>query len=135
VSRRYAAHNEPVARFYHHQLAGVVSDIAASLVKPSYTYFAAYQSDSELPWHTDREECEYSITLCLDASPDEEDQNPWPLDLSTEDGLLRVGQRVGDGLLYRGRYLPHSQERLPRGRTLTSLMFHYVDEWHEGPLE
>jgi hypothetical protein len=135
VSRRYAAHNETVARFYHHQLTSVVSDMAASLVKPSYVYFAAYQGDSELAWHTDREQCEYSITICIDASPEPEEQNPWPLDLQTADGLLRVWQYIGDGLLYRGRYIPHAREPLPSGHTSSSLMFHYVDEAFDGPLD
>lgn len=135
VSRRYSAHNEAVARFYHHQLTGVISDLAANVLKPSYAYFAAYQSDSELPWHTDREQCEYSITMCIDASPEPEDQNPWPLDLQTPDGLLRVWQRIGEGLLYRGRYIPHARQRLPYGYTSSSLMFHYVDESHQGPLD
>jgi hypothetical protein len=135
VSRRYAAHNETVARFFHHQLAGVISDLADNVLKPSYAYFAAYQSDAELPWHVDREQCEYSISICIDASPEPEDQNPWPIDLHTPDGLLRIWQRIGDGLLYRGRYIPHSRQRLPDGYASSSMVFHYVDEAHDDTLD
>ncbi len=55
--RRYAAHNESVARS-HHQLAGAVTAIAGEPVKPSYVYVASYQSGAELEKHTDREQCE-----------------------------------------------------------------------------
>lgn len=135
VSGRYASHNEAVARFFHHQFAGVVSDIVAKLVKPSYAYFAAYQSESQLGWHTEREQCKYSLSLCIDASPEPVEQNPCPLHLQTADGLVRVWQYIGDGLLYLGRKIPHAQDRLPYGYTTTSLMFHYVDERYDGLLD
>lgn len=135
VARRHAAHNEGVARFVHQQLAPAVSDIARTLVKPSYAYLAAYESGSVLERHTDREQCEYSITLCIDASPEPEAQSPWPIQLDIPDGALRVWQYLGDGLLYRGRYLPHYRDELPPGYTSTSLLLHYVDEWFAGPLD
>jgi len=134
VERRYAAYNEAVTRFYHYQLTHLVSDVAGSVVKPSYAYFVAYQSDSQLPPHTDREQCEYSITVCVDASPEPEAQNPWAIELQNRDGLLRVWQHIGDGLLYRGRYLPHSRERLPHGYSSSSMLLHYVDEGFTGSL-
>jgi hypothetical protein len=134
VSRRYAAHNEHVTRFFHWQLAGIVSDMARTVVRPSYSYFVAYQSGSELARHVDRAQCEYSITLCVDASPEPTDLNPWPIDLETHDGVLRVWQYIGDGLLYRGRYIPHSRERLPDGYTSSSMLLHYVDHNFEGSL-
>ncbi len=134
VSRRHAAHNEGVARFVHYQLAPAVSDFARTLVKPSYVYFAAYESGSVLERHTDREQCEYSITMCIDATPEPEAQSPWPIQLDIPDGALRVWQYLGDGLLYRGRYFPHYRDMLPPGYTSTSLLLHYVDERFEGAL-
>jgi hypothetical protein len=134
VERRYVAHNEAVTRFFHYQFAQAVSDMARNIVKPSYAYFVAYQSDSELHSHTDREQCEYSITLCIDAAPEPQAQNPWPIELQTADGLLRVWQNIGDGLLYRGRYLPHSREKLPHGYSSSSMLLHYVDEGFTGSL-
>jgi hypothetical protein len=127
VERRYAAYDEQVASFFHLQLTQIVSDIAATVVRPSYSYFVAYQSDSELKWHTDREECEYSVSLCIDASPEPHEQNPWPLDLQTAEGMLRLWQYIGDAIVYRGRHLPHARERLPHGYSSSSLLFHYSD--------
>lgn len=135
VAGRFAAHNEAVARFFHHQLTGMVSDITSRLVKPSYAYFAAYQSESELPWHTEREQCKYSLSLCIDASPEPQHQNPSALHFETPDGLVRIWQYIGDGLLYLGRKFPHAQERLPHGYTSSSLLLHYVDEEYDGPLD
>jgi hypothetical protein len=135
VGGRHAAHNEPTARYVHAQLSQLVSDIARVRVKPSYVYLAAYQSGAVLDRHTDREQCEYSITLCIDATPEPEAQSPWPILLDTSEGALRIWQYLGDGLLYRGRYLPHYRERLPEGCSSTSLLLHYVDQDFDGLLD
>jgi hypothetical protein len=134
VSRRHVAHNEGVASFLHGQLAPAVADIARTLVKPSYVYLAAYESGSILDRHTDREQCEYSVTMCIDATPEPSEQSPWPIRLDVADGALAVWQYLGDSLLYRGRYLPHYREPLPEDQTSTSLLFHYVDDSFAGPL-
>jgi hypothetical protein len=135
VARRHYAHNDDAARFFHAQLAGAVSDIAGTPVRPSYTYLAAYESGAVLERHTDREQCEYSITLCVDATPEpEHDPCPWPIELVIEDGALRVWQRIGEGLVYRGRHLPHSRETLPEQHSFTALLLHYVDHDFAGSL-
>jgi hypothetical protein len=131
---RYAAYNESVARFFHQQLAATVSAIAGEPVKPSYVYLASYQGGARLEKHTDREQCEFSITFCLDYSPEPKLHSPWPLYLHTQSGTTQVFQGIGDGLLYRGRELPHSRETLPQGHTSTSFFFHYVQEAFAGPL-
>jgi hypothetical protein len=134
VARRHVAHNEVVASFVHSQLTGVVSDVARRLTRPSYSYLAAYESGSVLDRHTDREQCEYSITMCIDAAPEPGAQVPWPIELDVPDGSLRIWQHLGDGLLYRGRYLAHSRQELAHGYTSTSLLFHYVDHDFGGQL-
>ncbi len=134
-SRRYGVHNESVARFFHRQFRGIVSDIAGEPVKPSYVYFASYQSGAELEKHVDRAQCEFSITLCVDYSPEPVRETPWPLHLDTKEGKLTVFQAIGDALLYRGVELPHYRGRLPDGATSTSIFFHFVRENFPGPLE
>jgi hypothetical protein len=134
VHRRYYAHNEPASRFLHFQLVNAVSDIARRLVQASYSYFVAYESGSVLDKHIDRDQCEYTLTFCLDASPEPEAQSLWPIQLDIPDGALRVWQYLGDGLLFRGRYLPHYRDVLPEGYTSTSLLLHYVDEGFSGTL-
>jgi hypothetical protein len=134
-SRRYVAHNESVARFFHHQIAKVVSAIAGEPVKPSYVYLASYLSGAELKKHTDREQCEFSVTLCLDFSPEPELATPWPIKLDTPQGAVTVYQALGDGLVYRGTKVPHYRDALGDGRTSTSIFFHYVAADFSGPLD
>jgi hypothetical protein len=134
-SLRYVAHNESVARFFHRQLAPAVSAIAGEPVKPSYVYMASYQPGAILKKHTDREQCEFSITLCVDYSPEPCRATPWPLHLHTRSSVVTVFQGLGDGLLYRGRELPHARDPLPDGHTSTSIFFHYVRAGFSGPLD
>jgi hypothetical protein len=124
-----------MARFFHHQLCAAVSAIAGEPVKPSYVYLGSYQGGADLERHTDREQCEFSITFCLDYSPEPENHTPWPICLHSQSGTVKVFQAVGDGLLYRGCQVPHSRARLPQGHTSTSIFFHYVRESFAGALD
>jgi hypothetical protein len=133
--KRIGAHNEITARFFHHQLTAVVSAIVNESVKPSYVYLASYQSGAELRRHTDRPQCEFTITLLVDCSPEPEVESRWPIHLETPSGRVTVYQAIGDGLLFRGRELPHARGVLPDGCTSTSLLFHYVAEDFDGPLD
>ena len=134
-SRRYIAHNDPVARFFHLQLATCVTTVVGKPVKPSYVYMAAYQPGARLEKHTDREQCAFSITLFVDYSPEPVRASPWPLYLETPGGTVTVYQALGDGLLYRGCELPHYRRTLARGNTSTSIFFHYVAEDFSGSLD
>jgi hypothetical protein len=134
VSRRFAAHNESMARFIHGQLVHAVSHIARKVLKPSYAYFVSYLSGAKLARHVDRAQCDYSVTLCIDASPEPEAESPWPIKVETAAGAKEVHQRLGDALLYRGCLVPHSRAPLPKGLTSTSLLLHYVAESFDGPL-
>jgi hypothetical protein len=134
-SRRYVAHNEPGARFFHRQIAATLGVIAGEDLKPSYAYMASYLSGAELKKHTDREQCEFSVTLCLDFSPEPELATPWPIQLDTPSGKVRVLQGIGDGLAYRGTKLPHYRAMLGEGQSSTSIFFHYVGKDFAGSLD
>jgi len=133
--RRYVAHNEPVARFFHHIIAATLSAVAGESLKPSYVYMASYLSGAQLKKHTDREQCEFSVTLCLDFSPEPALETPWPIRLDTPTGKLTVYQALGDGLAYRGTQLPHYRGVLGEGQTSTSIFFHYVAANFSGSLD
>jgi len=134
-SLRYVAHNEPVARFFHQQIALALSAVAGQPLQPSYVYMASYLSGAELKKHVDREQCEFSITLCLDFSPEPELSTPWPICLDSANGKVVVYQGLGDGLAYRGTRLPHYREKLGPGQTSTSIFFHYVSADFQGRLD
>jgi hypothetical protein len=133
-ARRYVAHNEGVARFFHYQIAKAVAAIAGEAIKPSYVYLASYLSGAELKKHTDRGQCEFSVTLCLDFSPEPELATSWPIRLDTGKCDVAVYQALGDGLVYRGTKVPHYRGVLPEGQTSTSIFFHYVPVNFSGPL-
>ncbi|WXH30213.1 hypothetical protein WA016_04183 [Myxococcus stipitatus] len=134
-ARRSVSHNDRVLRFFHHQLTPLVGALVGERVKPSYVYGAIYHSDAELPPHTDRPQCEFSVTLLADYAPEPTCEAPWPLALSSEHGEVRCFQAIGDGLLYRGRTLRHWRSRIPPGATSASVFFHYVRESFDGALD
>jgi hypothetical protein len=134
-SRRYVAHNEKVARFFHHQIVKAISAIAGEAIQPSYVYLASYLGGADLKKHMDREQCEFSVTLCLDFSPEPELETSWPIRLDTSEGTVTVYQALGDGLAYRGTNVPHYRDVLAAGHTSTSIFFHYVPANFSGPLD
>jgi len=133
--RRYVGYNEPVARFFHHDIATILSTVAGQPLKPSYVYMASYLSGAELKKHTDRAQCEFSVTLCLDFSPEPALETPWPIRLDTANSTVAVYQSLGDGLAYRGTRLPHYRDPLDEGQTSTSIFFHYVTAEFAGSLD
>lgn len=133
--RRYVAYNEPVAQFFHRQIGATLSAVAGEPLKPSYVYMASYLSGAELKRHTDREQCEFSVTLCLDFSPEPRLETPWPIRLDGLAGRVTVHQALGDGLAYRGTRLPHYRSVLGEGQTSTSIFFHYVPADFAGSLD
>jgi hypothetical protein len=131
---RYVSYNDPVCQFFHHQLTPAMSAFAGESLKPSYVYLASYQEGAVLEKHTDREQCDFSATFCLDYAPEPRNATPWPLRLHKKSGTLKVFQAIGDALLYRGCQLPHSRDALPEGQTSTSIFFHYVRQDFAGSL-
>jgi hypothetical protein len=152
VQRRFREPNEPLARFFHLSLAGLMSKLVGCEVKPSYCYAASYREGADLPPHIDREACEYSFSIQIDYEPEPGDGvSPWALGLSTRElndntkYLLEwkdfePGQETeralylgnGDCLAYRGRDLAHYRSQLPVGHKSTSLFFHYVPMDYDG---
>jgi Sulfotransferase family len=134
VAGRYGWHNEPMARFFHHQLTGLVSELAQVPVKPTYSYSSAYRAGAALKAHVDREQCDYTMSLLIDQSP-EFAQHPWPLWFSTPQGHQSAILGLGDAVLFRGCELPHWREASPHAGRQTMLLFHYVSHSFSGVLE
>jgi hypothetical protein len=124
-----------VARYFHHQLNSLVSQLAGQPLKPSYVYVASYQEAAILKKHVDREQCEFSVSLCIDYSPEPGLATPWPLRLHPSGATVEVYQALGDGLFYRGREIAHSRGVLPAGQSSTSMFFHFVPRDFDGPLD
>jgi hypothetical protein len=121
VARRYSWRNEPSAKFFHHQLTDYLSLVLGTRIRPSYTFVCCYQGNATLSRHTDREECEFTLSLAVDSNPGPS----WPLKLHTPTGTESISCRPGQAVLF-GRELPHSRDQLPAHRTWTTILFQYV---------
>jgi hypothetical protein len=133
-ARRYGAYNDPAASYFLLRLAERMCGYIGQRVKPSYVYTASYLEGANLEPHTDRSQCEFTVTLCIDYAPEPESQTPWPIHLVVKGGTVTVFQALGDALLFRGCEILHYRNQLPSGQCSTSIFFHYVREDFDGPL-
>jgi hypothetical protein len=135
VASRYAMHNEPLAAWLHERIAPLVARAVPRPVKPSYSYLCAYVAGAVLGRHNDRPQCEYTLSLSIDATPDAARARAWPLCLDRGEDVVRVLLAPGDALLFRGRQLVHFRDELGPGRTATSLLLHFVNEDFQDSLQ
>jgi hypothetical protein len=128
-------HNEPVTRFVHAQLAPLFARAAGKAIKPSYSIVTEYFAGARLPKHTDREQCEWNVTLLADPLPVFEGCHSWPICLEVKGRPLPVHLNIGDALVYQGTRTPHWRNRLEKGRTCKVVLFHFVHRDFEGSLD
>ncbi len=65
-ANRYKAHNEPFCRFMHYEILPLIEKITNFKLEPTYTYLSCYKKGTDLPAHTDRPECEYTVSFIID---------------------------------------------------------------------
>jgi hypothetical protein len=89
----------------------------------SYSLARLYPMGSILRSHTDREACEITASICLGNSG-----TPWPIWLlDKEQKAHQFNLQPGDGVIFRGRELPHWRERNTFG-PCGMLFLHYLDQ-------
>lgn len=97
-----------------------VSIAIGETVLPTYTYARVYKNGATLKGHTDRDECEISLTVNLDGDED------WPIWIETPDGKeVRVSLKPGDAMIYLGCSARHWREEYT-GNWYTQCFLHYV---------
>jgi len=69
-SNRYKAHNEPMSRILHYECLPLIERIVGKSMKPTYTYLSSYVKGANLPPHTDRPDCEYTVSFVVDKPKD-----------------------------------------------------------------
>lgn len=113
---------------------------------PTYSYFRIYDKGSDLPFHTDRESCEFTVALCLGAEPNnipyeifvgEKDENS---DYKYINSATKKFERLkilhkypmlpNNALIFDGREKPHWREECHHDY-FSTVFLHYVDQ--EGP--
>jgi hypothetical protein len=134
-SQRFFGHNELMSVWLHGQLLWFIQQLIPDPIKVSYAYFACYVAGASLPRHVDREQCEYTLSLTLDISPDLGRRAAWPLYVEAATGrAIAFRLAPGDGLLFKGRILPHFRRALPVGHRSMSLLLHFVPADFSGPV-
>jgi hypothetical protein len=135
VARRNIIHNEPTARFLHHQLAALINRVTPEPVKPSYCYLSVYKSGAALKRHIDRPQCAWNVSLALDMDPEMDRTEAWPIYLEVGGRARDVRLGLGDAVIYRGTTIPHWRDELPQGQTATVCFYHFVPEEFTGKLD
>jgi len=74
-SKRFKSHNEPMSRILHYEILPLIEKIVGKKLMPSYTYLSAYVKDSDLPAHTDRADCEYTVSFLINKP----ENSNWPI--------------------------------------------------------
>lgn len=74
-SKRYKHYDEPVSRFLQYEILPLIEKIVKKKLRPTYTYLSAYVKDSDLPPHTDREDCQYTVSFLIDK----QEGASWPI--------------------------------------------------------
>ena len=100
-----------------------IGKIVGKNLVPQYTYARIYKNGSVLERHSDRPECQYSVTLCLGG----EYEKQWPIWINDYFGKSHeVSLDVGDMVVYHGTELEHWRDKF-EGETQYQLFMHYVD--------
>ena len=152
-ARRYVAYNDRIARFIHNHLTQLVRKITAHNAKPSYTYFGGYVAGADLKPHTDRAQCEFTISMNVEQFPYNRtwmlslDKNPlFDKDAGTsnrannvqtnnEKDIANADLYAGDALLFMGRHLIHFRRGLlPEGEWTSQIFMHFVQDNFSGAL-
>lgn len=135
VSQRYVYHNDPHLAHLHESITPLVSTLSRKPMRASYRYLSAYTTGSELQVHTDREQCEVTVSVLVDYSPLVGEKAPWPIYLRCPSATMAVFQSVGEALVFRGQDVPHFREKIQAGHSCIVVLFHYVDATYQGSLD
>jgi len=136
---RLVINDDPVGRALLRQILPIIQSIVGRPIRESYTFAAEYSGGVALRMHTDRLQCEYTISLLLDYAPLAPGAcSPWSLDILVpgQPQPLRFHQARGGGILFKGREFEHGRTALPADARCLVLMLHYVDaDFREAQLD
>jgi len=90
----------------------------------TYGFFRKYYKFQNLKKHTDRPECELSISICLDMHNERE---PWEIffENKKQNIVYAAKPEIGDGVVYMGMELPHWRESCQQ-KWLKQIFLHYT---------
>lgn len=130
---RWQRYRDPVGESLLVKTTEQLGQVVGCDLIPTYSFTVLYPPGADLPSHTDRPACEFSVSLTIANRHGAVDADPWPLYLADPDGGAPVALVLGPGdfVVYRGGDLAHFREPQPEGRHNYSLLLHYVNA--DGP--
>jgi hypothetical protein len=98
----------------------IIEKISGEELLPTYSYSRLYQNGNNLEKHTDRPECEISVTLQMGKSH----EYRWPIFM----GGNMFELKEGDAVIYRGCDIPHWRDVCdgPKAYYSGQVFFHFV---------
>lgn len=96
----------------------LISEVVNKELWPTYSFCRLYKNGDKLKKHTDRESCEYSVSLTLGFNSD----RVWPIYVENN----KIELDIGECLVYKGRELEHWRKKF-KGDHYVQLFLHYVD--------
>ena len=64
-----------MSRLLHYELLPLIEHVTKKKLRPTYTYMAGYTKGGDLPAHTDRQDCQYTVSVVLDKP----EGSSWPI--------------------------------------------------------
>jgi hypothetical protein len=123
--KRLEQHNTPFFCALHSMITDRVSEYLGVKVKPSYCFTSMYYTgEGVCPPHTDREQCKYTVDLCVNQN------ETWGIFVDGEEYHLEKG----DALIYSGTDHLHYREKIQPTNFCDLVFFHFVPVDFEGPL-
>lgn len=133
-SNRFKAHNEPMSRFLHYEILPIIEKISSRKLMPTYTYLSSYTKNSDLPAHTDRDDCEFTVSFLVNKDVD------WPIYLHKvkqpvkhkgrsgynpdKDECIRLESDMGGFIMFSGTDHLHFRDKY-EGEFYDILLLHY----------
>ena len=125
--QRHVRNDDPIVGLVHRALRPGVEALLGRPIRPSYSFLACYGDQGGVPPHLDREQCRYTLDLCIE---DGGGGAPWPLWVEGRPYPFTTNQ----GLLYFGCEQSHHRDPKPAGKTSHLAFLHYVDADFAGSL-
>lgn len=105
----------------HDEILDRTSKIVEKNLGVTYNYARVYWPGDQLVPHTDREACEWSITLNL-----RNNESPWPFYVEYNLNKQCFNMEPGDAIIYNGIEVEHWRDPL-ESDCVYQAMFHFVD--------
>ncbi|HKP71965.1 MAG TPA: hypothetical protein VJT82_03440 [Pyrinomonadaceae bacterium] len=126
-SNQHYAHNrrsiydEETSRFVQQQISALAGRITPEPIRPSHTQVSVYQPGAFLRRHKDQPQYVWNLSLVIDAEPEVDLNDAWPICLEVGGRTTEVRLGIGDAVLYRGSELTHWRDVLPADESVTLL--------------